>query len=801
MAISNLTGQKTYQSFRNLMQISSSGQVFDGLGNLVTSLQLTSSFVSGSSGGTGAGFPFSGSAVITGSLLVSSSLTVTGSVIATQGFTGSLFGTASYASQALSASFAVSSSRAVSSSFATQALSASWAPTQNIDTGSLVTTSSFNAFTSSYNTGSFTGSFTGSLLGTASFATTALSASWAQSASTAPNYLPLTGGIITGSLTITNNLTVLGSSSIQYISQSTLNIGTNLITLNTFTPTARFGGLAIIDSGSSPQVSASFLYDSVQDEFIFVHKGTAAGAITSSHFLVGPETYNDLGNETYLTANRIPKGKGNEHLNNSNISDNGSVVSINSNSEITGSLRVTSDFFAPIFYDSDNTYFYVNPSAASKLSELVVTSENGIQAPIYYDFNNTTYNVNPAGVSNLLNLNVGSTLNVSQGITGSLFGTSSFATVAATSRITDNTAVNITYYPIFAQGAGNNNLQIDTSTFSYNPSTNILTTTASSAVSSSYAVTASYAMNGGAGAGAAFPFTGSARITGSLNIIGPAIITGSLAQGAAGNITIGVNSHAEGDSTVASGSHSHAEGRQTIARGNWSHAEGSLTVAQGEYSHAEGYGTLALGSRSHAEGVFSTASGDYSHAEGGYYDAPNETTIPGGYAIGQASHAEGAGTIALGDASHVQGQYNITSSAQGAFILGNGTSDNNRSNLIFAAGTEVQITGSLRGNVISSSIASTTASLDLATSNFFTLTLANGANTHIRATNIQPGQTVNIRVTQGSAGTGTVSFNSAIKQSSGSLYTGSMIANTVDIVSLIAFDQTNAYISYINNFV
>ena len=34
----------------------------------------------------------------------------------------------------------------------------------NIDTGSLVTTSSFNSFTSSYSTGSFTGSFTGSIL-------------------------------------------------------------------------------------------------------------------------------------------------------------------------------------------------------------------------------------------------------------------------------------------------------------------------------------------------------------------------------------------------------------------------------------------------------------------------------------------------------------------------------------------------------------------------------------------------------------------------------------------------------------
>jgi hypothetical protein len=42
---------------------------------------------------------------------------------------------------------------------------------QSVNTSSFVTTSSFNAFTSSYNTGSFTGSFSGSLFGTASFAT------------------------------------------------------------------------------------------------------------------------------------------------------------------------------------------------------------------------------------------------------------------------------------------------------------------------------------------------------------------------------------------------------------------------------------------------------------------------------------------------------------------------------------------------------------------------------------------------------------------------------------------------------
>jgi hypothetical protein len=191
--------------------------------------------------------------------------------------------------------------------------------------------------------------FTGSLFGTSSWALNSTTSSFAATASFAPAYLPISGGTISGSLVIQNNLTVLGSASIQFISESTLNIGTNLITVNTINPGARFGGLAVIDSGSSPQVSASFLYDSVQDEFIFVHRGTSTSAITSSHFVLGPETYNNLGNETYLTANRIPKGVGNEHLNDSNISDNGSVVSINSNSEITGSLTVTQGITGSLF--------------------------------------------------------------------------------------------------------------------------------------------------------------------------------------------------------------------------------------------------------------------------------------------------------------------------------------------------------------------------------------------------------------------------------------------------------------------
>jgi hypothetical protein len=149
-------------------------------------------------------------------------------------------------------------------------------------------------------------------------------------------------------------------------------------------------------------------------------------------------------------------------------------------------------------------------------------------------------------------------------------------------------------------------------------------------------------------------------------------------------LAIGDVSHAEGFETISSGSYSHAEGRNTQAIGNYSHAEGDNTIARGGASHAEGLLTLALGLNSHAEGLLTTASANYSHAEGQQTQA-----------IGEASHAEGLGTVASANYQHVQGQYNISSPVQSAFIIGNGVDGNNRSNLVFAAGSAFQVTGSL----------------------------------------------------------------------------------------------------------
>ena len=110
------------------------------------------------------------------------------------------------------------------------------------------------------------------------------------------------------------------------------------------------------------------------------------------------------------------------------------------------------------------------------------------------------------------------------------------------------------------------------------------------------------------------------------------------------------------------------------------------------------------------------------------------------------------------------------------------------------------ITGSHRGNVVSQSIASSTASFDFSTGNFFTLNLTGSAVTHISASNIQAGQTVNVRITQG-ATTGSVSFSPAFDQVSGSAYVPTAVANAVDILTFITFDNSLIYVSNIKNLV
>lgn len=106
-------------------------------------------------------------------------------------------------------------------------------------------------------------------------------------------------------------------------------------------------------------------------------------------------------------------------------------------------------------------------------------------------------------------------LNVQSGITGSLFGTSSWAANALTASLAPNyvlTSVTSSMLQPYV-------LTSQTSSMSV--------ASASVATSASYALTASFALNGGGG-GTTFPYTGSAIISGSLEVIGSTNLNGTL---------------------------------------------------------------------------------------------------------------------------------------------------------------------------------------------------------------------------------------------------------------------------------
>jgi hypothetical protein len=94
------------------------------------------------------------------------------------------------------------------------------------------------------------------------------------------------------------------------------------------------------------------------------------------------------------------------------------------------------------------------------------------------------------------------------------------------------------------------------------------------------------------------------------------------------------------------------------------------------------------------------------------------------------------------------------------------------------------VTGSVAGNVVALSVASGTASIDFRRGTFFTLTIPSSTITHITASNMQPGLTANLVLTQ-QATTGSVRWDSGFKFPSGSFNTGSASGSAVDIVSMM----------------
>ena len=605
---------------------------------------LSSSFATTASyilNGVGSTFPFTGSALITGSLGIIGSLTVSGSIYGIKSSTGELLTnntpTVEWGNLILSDTTGQQSVKWGDRTLRDQASalkldwengitydsigkdSVNWQARQLINTGLISTidwenTQLFDGSTIEsvnwsqrklYDSGNTlvldweANTFTGNS-NTANYATSASFASTASFVNTLNQNLT-----VNGTLNVTN-LNAL-TSSIQYITSSQLDISTNIIKLNTTAP-LRYGGIAVVDSGSSPQTSGSLLFDSQNNQWIYVHQSTAGSPTTSSILIMGPQTFNNIGNEITIGTNRLTKGSAGdlgEHITSSNITDTGTVVSINSNTEVTGSLTVNGSFIAT---GSNGT---INTDTSNLLSSDRLSVDWGNR--LLYD---------PTGLQTSLNWRI-----------RNLFDTNESSSLDWNTRQLNNAASTPTV-------DWNNNILYD-----------------SNAVDSV----------------------------------------------------------------------------------DWD----NRNLFDSNFKKSTDWRIRNL------------------------FDSNESSSLA--WQARQLNNDSGNTVLTW-------------------------------SNGIEITGSTV-ITGSLRGNVSALSIASNTASLDMSTNNFFTLNLVNGANTHINPTNINPGQTVNIRVNQGSAGTGTVSFPSFVDQPSGSAYTGSQVANAIDIVTMITFDSSLVFVSSIRNMI
>ena len=158
-----------------------------------------------------------------------------------------------------------------------------------------------------------------------------------------------------------NDIVVNGTGSFAYItsvSGTAKIIGDAFIVVNTNTPTARYAGLSVYDSGSTAS-TASFYYDGETNDWGYEYSSSAS--VDYAVALFGPE-YTTKGNPTYLTINSIPKAVDNHHLNDSNISDSGTLITLNSNSQVNGNLVVTGTVSANNLISGSSQISYPNLS-------------------------------------------------------------------------------------------------------------------------------------------------------------------------------------------------------------------------------------------------------------------------------------------------------------------------------------------------------------------------------------------------------------------------------------------------------
>lgn len=513
------------------------------------------------------------SGIVTGSLLVQGPLTVSGSLSVTDGITGSLQGTASYASIALTASYA--SNVPLTASYANTANTASYAISASYLIGQSPTAS--YALTASYVTLSQTASYVQTAQ-TASYVATAQTASYVLNA-VSSSYA--TNALNAQTASYANNFTVGGTLTVQTVVAQTITSSTDFVTGSTrfgsntgnthqFTGSVSVSGsFALSGSTSIVGTSGTTLLSSNADTLVFTGSLLTSGSIvaTGSLSILGGVTGSLLGTASYAStalsasywSGSIQNATSASYALTASYSNNAisaSYAATASNAPnylplaggtMTGDIYAAgrSFTFQDLLLGAGTTFGKLTTDGSKYIS---VMPTYNVESARFWSNGNVTIQDAGTYVDNGFRLDVSGSgrftdgltvtgsLNIANGITGSLLGTASYAVQALSASYWSGSILNSTSasYALTASYAANVPL-----TSSY----------ALTANTASYALTASYISGSGAGVG--FPFSGSAIITGSLFVSG-STISGSFVGDGAGitGLTAGGKIHTQ--STAAS---------------------------------------------------------------------------------------------------------------------------------------------------------------------------------------------------------------------------------------------------------
>ena len=165
--------------------------------------------------------------------------------------------------------------------------------------------------------------------------------------------------------------------------------------------------------------------------------------------------------------------------------------------------------------------------------------------------------------------------------------------------------------------------------------------------------------------------------------------------------------------------------------------------------------------------------------------------------LGTGSLIDNLGQQAIVTGSQVQHIVNLSQTEYDAL-----TPDANTLYVIDGAETlgNTVISGSLIGEVGVITPASNTGSLDCSLGNYFTMTLGNAVDTRLETSNLQIGQTINLKLTNNATAAGTISFGPEFEFEGGTAFTATAATNAVDILTFVSFDGTSLQTVGVKNF-